>query len=289
MPKPEGLHSRIFVDGGDQDETRELREKLGFLDGQTTNPSLIAKNPGIAARIAQGEKFSLEELLAEYRQVVTSVSELIPDGSISIEVYADPDTTTSQMIDQARQFNGWIPNAHIKFPTTEAGLAAAEHVVKLGIRVNMTLCFSQAQAAAVYAATKGGESTFVSPFIGRLDDRGENGMQLIEHIQRMYADGDGHVSVLTASVRSRQHLAAALALRSDIITAPAAILREWAADGLPMPGESWQYEPQGLTDIPYQELDLNQDWRSFDLTHPLTESGIERFCADWNALLKEEA
>ena len=86
---------------------------------------------------------------------------------------------------------GWIPNAHVKFPTSAEGLKAAEKAIGLGLRVNMTLCFSQAQAAAVYAATRGARKgqVFVSPFIGRLDDRGENGMDLIANILRMYAKG----------------------------------------------------------------------------------------------------
>ncbi len=95
----------------------------------------------------------------------------------------------------------WIPNAHVKFPTSREGLEAAGRAVKEGLRVNMTLCFTQEQAAAVYSATAGAKKgdVFISPFIGRLDDRGENGMDLIENIQKMYGTGDGHVEVLTAS------------------------------------------------------------------------------------------
>lgn len=285
--KPKDLTTKIFVDGGDPAQTRSLKERLGWLDGQTTNPSLIAKNPEVAARLAKGEKFTTEELLHFYRQVVTELSEVIPDGSISIEVYADAQTTSEAMLAQGREMHTWIPNAHIKFPSTLAGLAAAEQAAKDGIRCNLTLCFSQAQAAAVYRATLGSEGHFVSPFVGRLDDRGENGMDLIDNILRMYSTGDGHVSVLTASIRTLDHLLDAFAEGSPIATAPAAVLEEWADADFLLPDRSFAYDPGDLKPIPYQEIDLNADWRSFDLQHDLTDAGIERFAADWNALLAE--
>jgi len=182
----------------------------------------------------------------------------------------------------------WIPNAHVKFPTSREGLAAAEQAVREGMRVNMTLCFSQEQAAAVYAATRGAKkgSVFVSPFIGRLDDRGENGMDLIANILRMYRGGDSHVEVLTASVRTLDHLLYAIRLGSDIVTAPFNILKEWEENGLFIPGEDFRYAPAGLKPIPFKELDLTKDWREFDIRHDLTVKGMERFSADWNALIQ---
>ena len=281
-------NTKIFVDGGDPEESRRVRDALGYLDGQTTNPTLISKNPGIQRRIQAGEKLPLEELLAEYRKIVETVSAMTPDGSVSIEVYADPDTTTEQMLAQGREFFTWIPNAHVKFPTTTAGLGAAEQAVAEGMRVNLTLCFSQAQAAAVYAATRGARKgqVFVSPFVGRLDDRSEDGMSVARNILKMYEAGDGHVEVLTASIRGRAHLDYALALGSDIITAPAEILLAWAEDGAAVPDAGYQYDAGSLTPIPYQELDLGADWRRFDLHHDLTDAGIEKFSADWNGLLK---
>ncbi len=189
--RPENLKSRIFLDGGNPEETREIIGRLGFLDGQTTNPTLISKNPEARRHLEQGGKFSEKEILAFYRQVVGELSSLIPQGSISIEVYADPSTTAESMLAQGREMFSWIPNAHIKFPSSREGLTAAELAVQNGLRVNLTLCFSQEQAAAVYAATRGAKKgeVFVSPFIGRLDDRGENGMDLIAHILRMYGKG----------------------------------------------------------------------------------------------------
>jgi len=226
--RPANLKTKIFSDSGDPQETKELIQLLGFLDGQTTNPSLIAKNPEAKKRIESGNKFSKEELNEFYRQVVKSASKLIPDGSISIEVYADESTTAEEMFVQGKEFFAWIPNAHIKYPTNTAGLAAAEMSIAAGMRVNMTLVFSQSQAAAVHAATKGASKgdVFVSPFVGRLDDKGENGMDLIESILKMYQAGESHVEVLTASVRNQDHFNYALSLGSDIITAPIKVLKD---------------------------------------------------------------
>src|ERR1051326_1942800 len=158
--RPENLKTKIFLDSGDPEETKSALSSLGFLDGQTTNPSLIAKSPEAA-----GKKFSEVEVLDFYKSVVEKVSSQIPQGSVSIEVYADAATAADQMLMQAKEFYKWIPNAHIKFPTTTEGLKAAESAVKEGMRVNMTLVFSQNQAAAVYAATKAGKrgGVYLSP------------------------------------------------------------------------------------------------------------------------------
>ena len=282
--RPNGLKTKIFLDGGDPAETKRAIELLGFLDGQTTNPTLIAKNPEAKARLERGEKFSKTEIFDFYKQVVGEISALIPDGSVSVEVYADQETTADAMLEQGKEMFTWIPNAHIKYPTTSAGLSAAEHSVKDGLRVNMTLCFSQEQAAAVYAATRGGEA-FVSPFIGRLDDIGEYGMSLIANIRRMYKAGDGHTEVLAASVRTMDHFNQSLAVGADIITAPFSILEEWAKAGMPLPPTDFSYEHGDLKKIPYQDLDLNQPWSAYDIKHPLTDKGIDRFSADWNELI----
>lgn len=277
--RPANLKTRIFLDSGDPDETREAIKLLGFLDGQTTNPSLIAKNPQTA-----GKKFSKQEILDFYKGVVQEISGLIPEGSVSIEVYADATTSTMEMITQGNEFNSWIPNAHIKYPTTSEGLAAAERSVKDGIRVNMTLVFSQEQAAAVYAATKGAKKgqVFLSPFVGRLDDRGEDGMDFIKNTISMYKQGDGHVEVLTASVRSVDHMRQAMELGSDIITAPLKVLKEWNTSPRPSP---YKGEGEVLRPIPYVELDLEKNWQEFNIQHELTDKGIERFAQDWNSLI----
>jgi transaldolase len=285
--KPENLTTRIFLDGGNQDETKELISLLGFLDGQTTNPTLISKNPEARNRLEQDKKFSRKELLDFYQDVVRTISGLMPRGSVSVEVYADGSTSSEEMLSQGREMFSWIPNAHIKFPTSREGLKAAEAAVQEGLRVNMTLCFSQEQAAAVYGATKGARKgqVFVSPFIGRLDDRGENGMDMIANIIRMYAKGDGHVEVLTASVRSFDHFLYALKLGSDIITAPFGILKQWGEKGLPTPGNDYRYDSIPLKTIPFQEIDLTRPWHSYDIRHDLTDKGMQKFSADWNALI----
>jgi len=285
--KPDGFKTRIFLDSGDPAETARIVSLLGFLDGQTTNPTLVARNPHARERFDKGEKFSADEIYDFYKQVVSDISGLIPDGSVSIEVYADKTTSAEAMFEQGRKMYGWIPNAHIKYPVTAAGLAAAELSVKAGMRVNLTLCFSQSQAAAVYAATKGAQSggAFVSPFAGRLDDIGENGMSAIENIVRMYANGDGHTEVLAASIRTYEHFMQSLSLGADIITAPFGILEQWAKAGRPLPDAGFSYKPPHLKDIPYEAIDLDQPWQSFDVHHELTDKGIDNFSADWNALI----
>ena len=121
----------------------------------------------------------------EYKKIVQAISPLVGDAGVSIEVFADFDTTGEQMLAQGREMFSWIPNAYVKYPCTHEGLRAAQMSVREAIRVNMTLCFSQQQAAAVYAATKGSkEPVYVSPFLGRLDDRGEDGMDLVEKYQK---------------------------------------------------------------------------------------------------------
>lgn len=274
--------TKIFLDGGDSAETKEIRDLLGFLDGQTTNPTLLARNP-----YAAGEKFTQRELWNFYRKIVTDISELIPEGSVSVEVYCDAKTTAEEILQQAEKLFDWIPNAHIKIPLTRAGLEAAEKALKKGIKLNITLCFSQEQAAAVYAATRGAKKSdiFISPFIGRLDDHGKNGISLIENIIKMYGNGDGHVEVLAASVRSYDHFLRLLQLKADIITAPAKILRQWAKKGKPIPNKNYKYNSGALKNIPYKNLDLSKPWNKFDINHELTEKGVESFCKDWNGLI----
>jgi transaldolase len=285
--KRDDIKTRIFLDSGDPANTREIIGFLGFLDGQTTNPTLISKNPEAADRLRRGERFSEKEIFDFYRKVVTEISGLIPAGSVSVEVFADLSTKHEHMLEQGTEMFSWIPNAHIKFPSSVEGLKAAELAVKTGLRVNMTLCFSQEQAAAIYAATKGASpgDVFVSPFVGRLDDIKENGMDLIANIVRMYDEGDHHVQVLAASLRTLDHLYASMALGSDIVTVPFDVLKMWAAARLPLPENGYRYAAGEMKDIPYRELDLSREWKEFDITHALTTKGMEKFSADWNQLI----
>lgn len=287
------LPSKIFIDGGDPKETHDadqMLKKAGYhgLDGQTTNPTLIAKHISHqSSDISHQKKLTEKEALAGYRKTVQEMSRIIPQGSISIQVIGDPATlTTEQMLSQARDRIGWIPNASIKFPATTEGLAAAEIFCQEG-PVNITLAFSQSQAAGVYAATKTHNyPVFVSPFVGRLDDRGEKGMDVVANVLEMYRKfGDGHVEVLTASVRNIDHLLYALWLKSDIITVPFAIFSEWAGQNFRLPPEDYLYDTPGLTEIPYEELTLDTDWKEYDLHHDLTTAGLTKFWEDWRALV----
>ena len=287
--------TKILVDGGDPDETLRVKKLLGFVDGQTTNPSLIAKNPDIQQKIASGHSLTSQEEQDEYRKIVQTISPLVGDAGVSIEVFADLNTSAEDMLAQGQEMFTWIPNAYIKYPSTHEGLRAAEMSVRKKMRVNMTLCFSQEQAAAIYAATKGSKDpVYVSPFVGRLDDRGENGIDLIKNIKTMYRNGDGHVHVLAASIRHLEHLLASFALNSELATVPAKLLEQWAASNFPMPPRDFSYKAadekgQPLKPIAYKELDLNRPWESFDISHELTTKGIQKFVADYQSTLKRSA
>ena len=287
--------TKILVDGGDPDETSRVKKLLGVVDGQTTNPSLIAKNPEIQESLASGHSLSSQEEKEEYRKIVRAVSPLVGDAGVSIEVFADLDTSAEEMLAQGKEMFDWIPNAYVKYPCTHEGLKAAEMSVRERIRVNMTLCFSQEQAAAVYAATKGSkEPVYVSPFVGRLDDIGENGIDLIENIKAMYKNGDGHVHVLAASIRHLDHLLSSFALNAELVTVPAKVLEKWAASNFPMPDQAFTYNGIGangqrLKPISYKVLDLNLPWQSFNIAHELTTKGIQKFVADYRSTLKRSA
>lgn len=274
--------AKIFLDGGDADETKEALSVSRDVVGQTTNPSLIAKNPIVQARIAQGELFTKSEISDFYRDVVTKINEVLGGSSISIEVYADKDTTPEEMLEEARVKNTWVPNAYIKLPITKAGLAAARQAVDEGIKVNMTLCFSQEQAAAVHAATSGAPEgdVYVSPFIGRLDDVGSSGISLVENIVKMYDEGDKHVYVLAASIRTPSHVLRADAVGADLITVPLSVLKPLHRGG------SVQAEETNVENITYSEPSLTDDWQSYNIQHDLTDKGLKRFADDWNSLLK---
>ena len=287
--------TKILVDGGDPEETLRVKQLLGFVDGQTTNPSLIAKNPEIQERIAAGHTLSPQEEKDEYRKIVQAISPLVGDADVSIEVFADLDTKAEEMLAQGEEMFSWIPNAYIKYPCTREGLRAAEMSVRKQIRVNMTLCFSQEQAAAVYAATRGSkEPVYVSPFVGRLDDRGENGIDLVKNIKEMYKNGDGHVYVLAASIRHLDHLLASFSIGAELATVPEKVLAEWATKDFPMPDKDFSYKAvdasgKPLKAIPYKALDLQRPWQSFDIAHELTTVGIQKFVADYRSTLRPSA
>lgn len=282
--KPKEIATKVFLDSADPEETRHTIESLGFLDGQTTNPSLLAKNPEVQEYIAKGKKFTRQEVKNRYKNIVQEISRLLPQGDISVEVFADNTTSNQQMLEEAREMYSWIPNAVIKFPTNSEGLKAAHEATYEDMRINMTLCFSQAQAAAVYAATKEGQSTvYVSPFIGRLDDKGLRGTQLIENILQMFSTSDHHVQVLASSIRSFAHLAEVLHMKTDAVTVPFQILKEWsthlqALDAMP--------QDVKLSAIPYENMNIEQDYELFSIQNEMTNAGIEKFTKDLNSIME---
>jgi len=277
--------TRILLDSGDPDETVRIRGLLGYLDGQTTNPSLIASNPHVVKYLASGRRFTSHQESEEYRTIVQDISPLVGSAGVSIEVFADSTTSAEHMFEQGREMYAWIDNAYIKYPCTAEGIRAAQMSVASGMRVNMTLCFSQAQAAAVYSATKGTASpVYVSPFVGHLDGIGKPGIDLVKNIQRMFLQGDGHVLLLAASIRSLEHLVHCLSIDVDMVTVPSSILSQWAIANFSVVGPPIMHTWTGDL-IPYETLDLEQPWELFDLSHALTTQGIERFAHDYEQAL----
>ena len=193
--------------------------------------------------------------MTKYRKIVQAISRMVGDAGVSIEVFADMDTKAEEMLAQGEEMFSWIPNGYIKYPCTREGLRAAEISVRRQIRVNMTLCFSQEQAAAVYAATRGSrEPVYVSPFVGRLDDRGENGIDLIKNIKEMYKNGDGHVHVLAASIRHVDHLLASFATGAELTTVPAKVLVDWDIKDFPMPDKDFNYKAVDASGKPMKAI-----------------------------------
>lgn len=284
------LASKIFIDGGMPEETEKANKAFqahfGYpLDGQTTNPSLIAKN--LKQRMSGG-MLTEEQALEEYKRIVQEITKILSHGSISIQVFANSETKASDMIAQAKERITWIPNASIKFPCTKEGLTAAEAVCQ-EMPINITLVFSQAQAAAVYEATKQAKHpVFISPFVGRLDDIGQAGMDVVANMLQLYKEGDRHVEVLTASVRSLDHLHYAIALGSPIITLPYKVFEMWQQAGFSQPGQDFVYNRGALAAIPFREdISLGKPWQEYDISHPLTEKGLAAFWSDWRGLFQK--
>ena len=208
---------KIFLDSADINEI-ETHIASGFVDGVTTNPSLIAKSGrNILDAIAQ-------------------ICEMV-DGPVSAEVAA---TDFETMLKEGKKLAALAPNVTVKVPLTEAGLRTCRALREAGTQVNVTLCFTAGQALL---AAKAG-ATFISPFVGRLDDIGQDGMGLIEEICTIYDQYNMATEVLVASVRSTQNVVDAAVLGADVVTLPPKIL-------------------------------------SALYTHPLTDKGLAAFISDW--------
>jgi transaldolase len=208
---------KFFVDTADVKEIRELND-LGLLDGVTTNPSLILKSGGKIA------------------DVTKQICDIV-DGPVSAEVVA---TEYKDMMAEAKILARIADNVCIKVPLTLDGLKACKAIRSDGRLVNVTLCFSANQALL---AAKAGAS-FISPFVGRIDDTGSDGMELIAEIKRIYDNYDYPTEILTASVRTVNHIKQAALIGAHVITAPPATLKAL-------------------------------------VKHPLTDRGLEQFLADW--------
>jgi transaldolase len=190
---------KIFIDSADVREIREAAE-MGFLDGCTTNPSLLAKT---------GRK--IEQAIPEICEIVT--------GPVSAEVVA---TEYEPMLKEARFLAKLHQNVVVKVPLTTDGLKALRTLRKEDIRVNVTLCFSPTQA--LVAAKLG--ATYISPFLGRVDDVAGEGTQLLEQIVRIYAHYDFATQILAASIRSPLHVVLAAELGSHCATMPLSVIRQ---------------------------------------------------------------
>jgi transaldolase len=188
---------KLFIDSGNLKEIEAL-VPLGIIDGITTNPSLLAKEPG------------------DYKEILKKICQLVK-GPVSGEVVS---TETDGMLREGRELAAIDEHIIVKVPFTKAGVRACKILTDEGIRVNVTLVFSAAQA--LIAAKVG--AYFVSPFIGRLDDIASGGMQLIEKIVDIYQNYDFPTQVLVASVRGPEHVVEAARLGADICTCPAKVI-----------------------------------------------------------------
>jgi transaldolase len=208
---------KLFIDSGNLKEIENL-VPLGIIDGITTNPSLLAKEPG------------------DYRQILKKICQMV-QGPTSAEVVA---TDYEGMVREGRDLAGIDAHIVVKVPFTKDGVKACKTLSSEGKRVNVTLCFSPTQA--LIAAKVG--ATYISPFVGRLDDIATSGMNLISEIVEIYDNYDFKTEVLVASTRGPIHIVEAARLGADICTCPAAVIEAM-------------------------------------FKHPLTDIGLEKFLKDW--------
>lgn len=208
----------FFIDTAIVDEIKEINA-WGVLSGVTTNPSLI---------VASGRDF---------KEVIAEIAEMVPGGAISAEVTS---LEADAMIKEGREVAAWHKQVVVKLPLTPAGLQACKTLTSEGIKTNVTLCFSVPQA--LLAARAG--ATYISPFVGRIDDIGWDGTELVRSIKETYVLGDIQTKVLAASIRHPQHVVQAALAGADVATIPYKVFTQM-------------------------------------VKHPLTQAGLDGFMADW--------
>jgi transaldolase len=191
---------KFFLDSANLDEIREAAE-LGFADGVTTNPSLIAKEGGV-----------------DFKRHVAAICEIVR-GDVSAEVTS---LDTEGMLREGREYARIAPNVIIKCPLTREGLRATRRLTSEGVRVNVTLCFSAAQA--ILAAKAG--AAYVSPFMGRLDDVGQSGLAVLAEIVEIYSNYEWQTEVLASSIRGPIHVIEAARIGADVATMPFKVLQQ---------------------------------------------------------------
>ena len=215
---------QIFLDTANIDQIKQAA-RLGVISGVTTNPTLVSK-----------------EGKADYQAVVKEICSIIP-GPISVEVLVEG---VKPMIKQARLISSWAPNIVIKIPATTEGLEVTSVLAKENIKVNFTLCFSLNQA--LLGALAG--AAYVSPFVGRLDDVGHNGMEVVKDIIDVFQHYQLSTQVIAASIRHPQHCVAAAKAGAHIATVPYDVLMQM-------------------------------------IHHPLTDVGVARFLSDWQGISRK--
>ncbi len=212
---------KIFIDTANLDEIREAND-MGILDGVTTNPSLVAK---------EGHK--------DFRSMLLKICEIV-EGDVSAEVVS---TKTDDILKEGRELAKIHKNIVVKVPLIKDGLKAVKVFSEEGIRTNVTLCFSASQA--ILAAKAG--AYIISPFVGRLDDISQNGMELIQQIVQIYGNYNYQTQVLVASVRHPLHFVDSALIGADIATMPIKVIEQL-------------------------------------IKHPLTDLGLDKFLSDWKKL-----
>lgn len=286
---------KFFVDSCNPADTQQGIKILGTVSGQTTNPTLLTKTPEIQRYLSQGKRMKSIELLALYKEAIHSI-DLYIDGAISVEVYADWSTSAKEMLTQAHTMQEWGKNIYVKFPTIPEGLQAAWEFTQNGGRANMTLVFDQSQAAAVYSATSRTQGTaFVSPFVGRWDDRGFYGLDLVQNMRKMYDEFDAttntpscHVEILAASIRSLDQVHGSIANGADIITAPISVLQAWVDAGSNK-SPLMPPKPAGLRHLEYQKLTYTEDFNAYSIDKSddgLLSQGLTKFVKDWQSVVE---